>query len=381
MHGSGPDEKMQVWKGSRNMKPLEIKHRVIGGGEPLICVPVVEQDAQSVIREITYLSQSTADMIEWRVDAFRDFTDYNAIRSVFEAVAPLLGEKLFLYTFRTAHQGGMAQVKAEQLDDLHDLAAESGCVDLVDLEFFEEDRPLHKIKRLREMGVSVIASHHDFEQTPSPEVMKMLLEKMCAGGADIVKLAVMPQNYKDVLNLLDVTAQFREENPDTPVITMSMGSLGGISRISGETFGSCVTFGAHEKPSAPGQFAMKELRQMLDTIHASSQIAISLCYYNVLNYVTVLIINKVVKYGRIVCGFISGDEPFRKTTDRRSVFRYDKKRRHDALGNFTAESGKRRRKSHGVRIGGEASYQEFCCVKDFEESGGSWVDLQNDRSE
>lgn len=77
------------------MKPLEIKHRVIGGGEPLICVPVVEQDAQSVIREITYLSQSTADMIEWRVDAFRDFTDYNAIRSVFEAVAPLLGEKLF----------------------------------------------------------------------------------------------------------------------------------------------------------------------------------------------------------------------------------------------------------------------------------------------
>ena len=243
------------------MKPLEIKHRVIGGGEPLICVPVVEQDAQSVIREITYLSQSTADMIEWRVDAFRDFTDYNAIRSVFEAVAPLLGEKLFLYTFRTAHQGGMAH-----------LAAESGCVDLVDLEFFEEDRPLHKIKRLREMGVSVIASHHDFEQTPSPEVMKMLLEKMCAGGADIVKLAVMPQNYKDVLNLLDVTAQFREENPDTPVITMSMGSLGGISRISGETFGSCVTFGAHEKPSAPGQFAMKELRQMLDTIHASSQI-------------------------------------------------------------------------------------------------------------
>lgn len=310
------------------MKPLEIKHRVIGRGEPLICVPVVEQDAQSVIREITYLSQSTADMIEWRVDAFRDFTDYNAIRSVFEAVAPLLGEKLFLYTFRTAHQGGMAQVKAEQLDDLHDLAAESGCVDLVDLEFFEEDRPLHKIKRLREMGVSVIASHHDFEQTPSPEVMKMLLEKMCAGGADIVKLAVMPQNYKDVLNLLDVTAQFREENPDTPVITMSMGSLGGISRISGETFGSCVTFGAHEKPSAPGQFAMKELRQMLDTIHASQpdtiellkkdkhrrllDAAISLCYYNVPNYVTVLIINKVVKYGRIVCGFISGVNRFGK---------------------------------------------------------------------
>lgn len=68
----------------------------------------------------------------------------------------------------------------------------------------------------------------------------------------IVKLAVMPQNYKDVLNLLDVTAQFREENPDTPVITMSMGSLGGISRISGETFGSCVIFRRARKVECAG---------------------------------------------------------------------------------------------------------------------------------
>lgn len=36
------------------------------------------------------------------------------------------------------------------------------------------------------MGVSVIASHHDFEQTAVSGSQKMLLEKMCAGGADIV---------------------------------------------------------------------------------------------------------------------------------------------------------------------------------------------------
>ena len=56
--------------------------------------------------------------------------------------------------------------------------------------------------------------------------MKMLLEQMCAGGADIVKLAVMPQNMEDVLKLLSVTYEFKEENPDTPVITMSMGRWG-----------------------------------------------------------------------------------------------------------------------------------------------------------
>lgn len=252
------------------VKTLQIKNRAIGAGKPLICVPVMEQDAADVIREITYLSQSAADMIEWRIDTFGEFYNYNAVREVFEAVAPILADKLFLFTFRTKKQGGAAEASAETLSDLHDLAAETDCVDLIDLEYFEEERPSKKIRRLKENGVHVMASHHDFEETPEPQVMKMLLEKMCAGGADIVKLAVMPQSYEDVLNLLAVTAEFHEENPQTPIVTMSMGKLGNISRLCGETFGSCVTFGAHRRPSAPGQYPMKELAEMLDYIHRSN---------------------------------------------------------------------------------------------------------------
>ncbi len=45
-------------------------------------------------------------------------------------------EKIFLYTFRTKKQGGMGELAPDELNDLHDLAAESGCVDLLDLEFF-----------------------------------------------------------------------------------------------------------------------------------------------------------------------------------------------------------------------------------------------------
>ncbi|MFR8426614.1 MAG: type I 3-dehydroquinate dehydratase [Roseburia inulinivorans] len=44
-------------------------------------------------------------------------------------------EKIFLYTFRTKKQGGMGELAPDELNDLHDLAAESGCVDLLDLEF------------------------------------------------------------------------------------------------------------------------------------------------------------------------------------------------------------------------------------------------------
>lgn len=246
-----------------------IKERKIGTGKPLICVPVMEKASEKIIEEIQMLSKSCADMIEWRVDAFEEFRDANAVRQILAEIAPYLRDKIFLYTFRSANQGGNASATMEELYDLHDLAAESGCVDLLDLEFFEEEKPVRKIHELHEKGMKVVASHHDFEETPSKEVMKTLLEKMCSGDADIVKLAVMPNSKEDVLSLLSVTSEFQKENPDTPVITMSMGSEGVISRLSGESFGSCVTFAAHEKASAPGQMNMNEVAEILEMIHKS----------------------------------------------------------------------------------------------------------------
>lgn len=252
------------------MNELVIKGNVIGQGRPLVCVPVMEATAEAVIREIAYLSGSRADVIEWRLDAFGGYADCNAVRDVLEAAAPLLQDKIFLYTFRSKRQGGMAEIAPETLEDLQELALESGCVDLVDLEYFQEQHPVRKIRRLQAGGVRVVTSHHDFTETPEPEVMQMLLEQMCAGGADIVKLAVMPEKLEDVLALLSVTARFRAENPDTPIITMSMGKMGSISRICGETFGSCMTFGAHEKPSAPGQYEMHRLLEILEAVHESN---------------------------------------------------------------------------------------------------------------
>ena len=77
----------------------------------------------------------------------------------------------------------------------------------------------------------------------------------------------MPQTEEDVLRLLSVTSEFYKENPDTPIISMSMGKLGMISRLCGETFGSCVTFGAGKNASAPGQIPVEKLQMILTTLH------------------------------------------------------------------------------------------------------------------
>ena len=76
--------------------------------------------------------------------------------------------------------------------------------------------------------------------------------------ADILKIAVMPRNALDVLTLLEATRRMADV-ADCPLITMSMGALGVISRISGQIFGSAATFGAAASASAPGQPAVLDL--------------------------------------------------------------------------------------------------------------------------
>ena len=44
----------------------------------------------------------------------------------------------------------------------------------------------------------------------------------------------MPQSRADVLELLAATAEMADRHPETPIITMSMGALGAVSRLSGE---------------------------------------------------------------------------------------------------------------------------------------------------
>ena len=64
---------------------------------------------------------------------------------------------------------------------LNELAAKSGCADLIDLEFFEATKPEKEIRRFQRMGVRVIASHHDFDETPDDRILRMLMEQMQQG--------------------------------------------------------------------------------------------------------------------------------------------------------------------------------------------------------
>ena len=84
--------------------------------------------------------------------------------------------------------------------------------------------------------------------------------------ADLAKYAVMPQCEQDVLTLLDATLTMKTEHADTPVITMSMGKLGMLSRVCGSFSGSAVTFGTAGRASAPGQLPADLLKTILKNL-------------------------------------------------------------------------------------------------------------------
>lgn len=252
-------------------QPFTIKNVTFGEGKPVVCVPVTEQEDEDILQKIAELVKENVRMIEWRVDWFRYVDDEDAVSALLQKIRPLVKETVFLFTFRSRKQGGNSGIAEKKILKLNEIAAKSQAVDLIDLEFFEATFPLKEIRRFQKMGVRIIASHHDFDGTPAEGIMKMLLTKMKEGNADIVKLAVMPQNTEDVLRLLTITSDMKKSFPGLPVVTMAMGTAGMVSRISGETFGSCITFGSAGKTSAPGQMDHKELEIILDLLHRSKE--------------------------------------------------------------------------------------------------------------
>lgn len=246
---------------------LRVKNKIIGNGKTIICVSVMDAEKDDIINEIQRLIAQGTQMIEWRVDAFREVRSLNAVRDVLQQVAPMIKDTIFVFTFRSKEQGGECALGKEEVYDLHMVAAESKVVDFIDLEYFYTDDADVEIYELQKMGTKVITSHHDFYETPSSNVLFVLLEQMKHSNADIVKMALMPNSSEDVLRLLEETNHFHKKYPDQPLITMSMGKLGMISRISGEIFGSCVTFGAGKNASAPGQIQMQKLEEILDVLN------------------------------------------------------------------------------------------------------------------
>lgn len=249
---------------------VQVKNIKIGEGIPKICIPLVAKTKEEFIETAKDLTSLKFDLVELRIDYFQEVENIDAVKKLTKEIRNILKNIPILFTFRSFKEGGEKEISAEYYKTLNIEISKTGLVDLIDIELFTGDEIVNEmVKEIHENNIKIVMSNHDFHKTPEKDEIVKRLCKMQELRCDIPKIAVMPKTTADVLTLLTATEEMKRNHPSTPVITMSMGGLGVISRISGETFGSALTFGAAKKASAPGQVPVEELYTILNILHNS----------------------------------------------------------------------------------------------------------------
>lgn len=263
---------------------VQVGDVVIGEGVPKICVSIMEKTQEQILDRAQEMDKNLVDIVEWRVDAYEHADDLQEVVRTAGLIKSIVGKTPLLFTFRTAKEGGEREISFPEYEKLLREVVKSGNVDMADVEIFRGYDKLQRTRKewraadtcnqdmrelLRELSsqVIIVGSYHDFEKTPArEEILRRLffMEKM---GADIPKIAVMPQEKEDVICLMEATLLAKRLMVDKPIITMSMGALGRITRLAGECFGSAVTFGCMGKPSAPGQMEISGLKESIRLLH------------------------------------------------------------------------------------------------------------------
>lgn len=248
--------------------PLVVRGQVLGGPLPLVCIPLVGKNREVIAQEGRNISVIRPDIVELRIDAWDFVEDVEQSVAMISSIRDAAGALPIILTCRGHWEGGFKEVSDEAKFRIYERAVERGLVDFIDVELAYGEQKIGEVRRLLSgTSVFLIVSSHDFKKTAAEEELRRVLTDQIRAGADVAKLAVMPQREEDVLTLLSATLAVRRAHPGVPLITMSMGGLGAVSRVVGGHYGSDLTFAVGSQASAPGQIPVDTLRQCLSVLY------------------------------------------------------------------------------------------------------------------
>ena len=256
-------------------KSIKTSNLIIGGEKTYIALPLTGTSAEEIYESARKASESTAEIIEIRADFYEEVRNRKALTELLEHLRSLLPVQCLLFTLRTANEGGALEVTEEEYADIIRCAAESRRIDLIDIEaFFNTEDKTHPINvsdistvllgECQSCGLPVLFSNHDFSGTPDKAELMRRLRIMEEAGADIVKIACMPQNSFDAGRIAAVSALAKEQL-SVPHVLIAMGEKGALTRTCAGRIGSAFSFGCLPgQESAPGQMDVNTLRTAME---------------------------------------------------------------------------------------------------------------------
>lgn len=252
-------------------KPIELAGKPISGGKfPLVCTPLVGRTPEQIMAELDIVLAMKPDVLEWRVDFFEFLANTSKVIGLASSIKQAAGPIPLLFTRRSSHEGGEKIALTEnQVVALYQSICESHQIDLIDFEMRNDPAHIVQVRKAATANnIGLILSFHNFSLTPGLQALQqhfLMAEQL---GADIAKVAVMPQSLDDVLTLLSATLH-ASRKLHIPLISMSMGPYGVLTRLFGSAFGSALTFAVGAASSAPGQVPIEDLKTVLAIMQKS----------------------------------------------------------------------------------------------------------------
>lgn len=204
-------------------------------------------DGPDALRIGMRLPPGSVDFLEWRADCLSPGTPLP--RSRFP----------WLVTARHPSEGGRGGLSTASRREM--LFGCLGGASAVDIEVRSLRAMGEVVREARRAGVTVLASFHDFKQTPSAARLQTVVRRAIDGGADAVKIATATGCPADVARLLGL---FDAGTP--PLAVMGMGPLGMASRLLFASCGSVLNYGWLHRPVVAGQWSAVEFKQLLSRL-------------------------------------------------------------------------------------------------------------------
>jgi len=257
------------------MKPLKIGEVVLDDSSFNLCATLTPKTIKELKDDLRMLGGNEFSLIEWRADyLFSTDRLTETVKIGIELIKANFPSKPLLFTYRRMEEGGQASLGRNELIALRKEVIEQNKADLIDFEMYwfrymqnEEDLNEYSsmMERAKEIGIKVLLSWHDFEQTPDDENLLSILLTQEEQGADVAKIAVYARTELDSDRLMDVSCK-ASEVLQIPHIAISMGDIGKRSRYDWKNSKSCITFAPVHDPAAPGQLSILELQKRLKEV-------------------------------------------------------------------------------------------------------------------
>lgn len=204
-----------------------------------------------------------ADLLELRIDQLKNISKNSVVKTL-EKIKNIIKLPIIV-TIRSEKESDDSlnkyNYKLSQSERLNLYESTIPISDAVDIELSSDEINDKIIKIAHKHKKKVIISYHNFVETPSDLNLNAIINKSIKKQADITKIATYAQDRKDISRLMNLTSQFSTKQP---MISISLGSIGTISRITAPLFGSCITYGyIGGTPAAKGQLDITELRNYL----------------------------------------------------------------------------------------------------------------------